>query len=73
MTNSRNACLGEPEDYQGGDLRFCDAPTKPGRRFCDRCQVIRESTLRSRVLRLLSQYQHETRELQELIREGLIR
>ncbi len=71
--NSNLSCLGRPEGFEGGELRFCEAPTKSGRRFCDRCQAIREASLRQRVTGLLAQYKRETAELQELIREGHFR
>lgn len=33
--------MGDAIGYRGGVVQFCEVPTLPGRRFCDRCHIIR--------------------------------
>lgn len=63
-------CLGHPEGWQGGELAFCCAPTRPGRRFCARCQREREAYLTQRIEDLRGQLQFEIHNLRVLVEEG---
>lgn len=64
-----NECLGYPEGFTGGDIEWCCAPTKPGRRFCDRCHRARELSLLRRIEQLQAQVENERTLLQQLMAE----
>lgn len=70
MSPTANQCLGAPEGWTGGELEFCEAPTKPGRRFCDRCQPLREALYLQRVRNLEADLENAQEDLYSLLDEG---
>jgi len=63
------SCVGFPAESEGGDLVFCGSPTKPGRRFCDRCHHARVLYLIHRIEQLQAQVTSEIMTLSQLVNE----
>lgn len=69
MAGLNDKCVGRPVDWEGGIVRFCDAPVTVGRRFCNRCHLIAIGSAARRVEVLRQQLQFAESELQDLIKE----